>query len=145
MYLEAAIASTRQQTPLLLALRLADAVINDHVDEYLQSITDEIILGHNPDELKATARKYFVWLVEEASQETLIHAFAVLAESMDSQDQHCASEIFREVTARDIGEYSDDDLEIIRRFKGWPSEESYELDETETLVVDELRRRGLIG
>jgi hypothetical protein len=143
LYLETAIQSTQQYTPLFLGLRYADAVINNHIDECLYFITDEIIFGHIPDELKATARKYLARLVEETSQKALIQAFATLSESSDYEDLELASEIFDQVMTRAIEEYSDYDLEIICRFKGWPSDKRDDINEDEEFVIEELRRRGL--
>ncbi|WP_169704430.1 hypothetical protein [Candidatus Kuenenia stuttgartiensis] len=144
-YLRMTLLSTAQRTPLFIALKYADAEINDHVDEAIYFFIDKIILGDVPDELKAKAREYLVDLHEEASQAALIHAFAALAGSINAKDMECASELFDEVVIRDLDDYSDNTLELICCFRGWPSDEQDEVDEREERVIEELKRRGLHG
>lgn len=144
-YLNMSLLSTTQKTPPALALKYADAKMNDHVDEAILFFIDEIILEDMPDELKKTAREYIVRLQEEATQEALIYIFRNLAEAGDPTDRECAFELFDEVMQRDLDEYSDDDLTMISCFMGWPSDEEDDIDEYEECVMEELRRRGLHG
>lgn len=144
-YLSMSLLCATQKTPLALALKYADASMNDHVDEAMLFFIDEIILEDMPDELKATTREYIVRLQNAASQEALIYVFGKLAEAGNPTERECALELFDEVMQGDLHEYSDDELTMISCFMGWPSDEEDDIDEYEEFVMEELRCRGLHG
>jgi len=144
-YIEISLISNTQKTPLLLALKYADAVKNNHVDKTIYFFISEIIFQDTPDKLKAISREYLVSLHEKATQKTLFYAFKELAESGEPLDIDCASELFDDVMHRDLDKYSDDDLKMILCFIRCQSNEQDNVEEYEECVMEELRRRALYG
>lgn len=157
-YLRTMLLSTAQSTPLLFALKYADAEINDHIDEAIYFFIDKIILENiPPDELKEKVGCYVYSLSynEKASQEAVIYALGKLAELGDPTYVECACEMFFVIAEkyRDLDRYSDDELEMIScvykqcmkthfaRFSSY----GHEMYEYKELVMEELKRRGLHG
>ena len=157
-YLRTMLLSTAQSTPLLFALKYADAEINDHIEEAIYFFIDKIILKNiPPDELKEKVGWYVYGLSynEKAPQEAVIYALGKLTELGDPTYAECACEMFFVIADkyRDLDRYSDDELEMIScaykkcmkalfaRF----SSNGLEVYKYKELVMEELKRRGLHG